>query len=153
MTDPAVWRDPWLTERASAITIPRDHRVFLTVARAGVREVLEWLVTVQGFTHISTITGSDVGSELEVIYHLAHQAVVVSVRVLVPKDDPLLPTVIDLLPGAAFYEREVQDLVGVVFPGNPAPAPLVLPDGWPRDIHPLRQEWPLTRIKERLEGS
>jgi len=153
MTDTTAWRDPWLTARASAITIHRDRRIFVTVARTGFREVLEWLVTVQGFTHISTITGSDVGSELEVIYHLARQAVVVSVRVLVPKDDPTVPTVIDLLPGAAFYEREVQDLVGVTFPGNPAPSPLVLPDGWPHDVHPLRREWPPERIKERLEGT
>jgi membrane-bound hydrogenase subunit beta len=153
MTETKAWRDAWLEERASAVTIQRDRRIFVTVARNALKEVLEWLVKVKDFTYMSTMTGSDVGMEIEVIYHLACKAVVLSVRVLVPKDDPTLPSVIDLIPGSAFYEREVHDLLGVAFHGNPDQSPLVLPDGWPSDVHPLRREWPPERIKRRLERS
>jgi len=153
MTETKAWRDAWLEERSIAITIKRDRRIFITVARKGFREVLEWLVKVKGFTHMSTITGLDVGTEIEVLFHLARKGVVLSVRVLVPKDEPALPSVIDLIPGSAFYEREVHDLLGVAFHGNPDQSLLLLPDDWPSDVHPLRREWPPERIKKRLERS
>lgn len=153
MTETKAWRDAWLEERSTAITIKRDRRIFITVARKGFREVLGWLVKVKGFTHMSTITGLDVGTEIEVIYHLARKEVVLSVRVLVPKDEPALPSVIDIIPGSAFYEREVHDLLGVAFHGNPDQSPLLLPDDWPSDVYPLRREWPPERIKKRLERS
>lgn len=153
MTDGEVWRGAWLEERAVEIKVPSRRRVFVEVARADFKAVMEWLVTEKSFTHIVTMTGIDVGHEIEVIYHLAQGAVVLSLRVCVSKEEPVLPSIVDLVPGSAFYEREVHDLLGVSFEGNQDLSPLVMPDGWPSDIHPLRREWPAARIKRRLEGT
>ena len=153
MTDDEIWRGAWLEERATAIQVQSRRRVFVDVAHADLKAVMTWLVRERGFTHVVTVTAIDVGPEIEIIYHLAHGGVVLSLRVRVSKEEPALPSIIDLVPGAAFYEREVHDLFGVAFEGNPDLSPLVLPDDWPPEIHPLRREWPAARIQRRLEGT
>lgn len=153
MKEGKAWRGAWLEERALEIKVQSSRRVFVKVARADFKAVMEWVVKERGFTHVVTMTGIDVGNEIEVIYHLAHGALVLSLRVCVSKEDPSLPSIVDLVPGAAFYEREVHDLLGVGFEGNQDLSPLIMPDGWPSDIHPLRREWTSERIKRRLEGT
>jgi hypothetical protein len=36
----------------------------------------------------------------------------------------------DVIVGAAFYEREIMEMLGVTFEGHPEPKPLFLPDDW-----------------------
>ncbi len=103
------------------------------------------------FTHISTINGVDVGDEIEVIYHLSlHGSTELSLKVRTPKDKPILPTITDIIPGATLYEREVHDLLGVTFEGHPDLSPLVLPEGWPADVYPLRKEWTIEKIEKEV---
>ena len=44
-----------------------------------------------------------------------------------------------VLPAAAWYEREIRDMFGIVPLGHPDPRPLVLHESFPRDFHPLRK--------------
>ncbi len=52
-----------------------------------------------------------------------------------------LPTLSDLIPSAAFYEREIQDLYGVRFADNPDGRELVLHGNFPRNVNPLRKDF------------
>ena len=52
---------------------------------------------------------------------------------------PEVPSISGLIPAASWHEREAQDLFGVVFAGHPDPRPLVVHDGWPKGVHPLRK--------------
>jgi len=54
---------------------------------------------------------------------------------------PELPSLSPELPAASWHEREAQDLFGIVFRGHPDPRPLVVHDGWPRGLHPLRKRF------------
>ena len=147
------WCDEWLEEKALEVKIQRDRRAFVKVSRDDFRETIERLVKDKGINQISTITGIDVGKEIEVIYHLNHKGLVLSLRTCVTKEEPILPTIVDLIQGSAFYEREVHDLLGVTFNGNPNHSHLVLPDEWPSDVHPLRREWTSEEMKKRLRES
>ena len=139
-----------LGKDAQEILSPREGRLFIRISREKLRESVKRLAELEGFSHLSTITGVDTGSEIELIYHLSHRDALVSLRVLVSKEAVAVPTIVDLIPGASLYEREVHDLFGVRFDGNTDLSPLLLPDDWPEDIHPLRQEWSLERINERM---
>jgi NADH:ubiquinone oxidoreductase subunit C len=46
--------------------------------------------------------------------------------------------VIDLIPGAVFYEREIVEMLDVVFEWHPVSGFLVLPDDWYGEA-PLRK--------------
>ena len=51
----------------------------------------------------------------------------VTLRVLVPKDKPVVPSIAGVFQGAEWHERETRDFHGVVFEGNPNLVPLLLP--------------------------
>lgn len=85
---------------------------------------------------------------LEVLYHLSSLALRhrIVLKVLLPRwqDDvpgrlPELPSVCDIWRTAEWHEREVYDLCGVGFPGNPDLRRILCPDDWVG--HPLRKDY------------
>jgi len=79
--------------------------------------------------HLSTISGLDSGQELEVLYHFWLGSGI-TLRVRCPRERAILPTLVELLPAADWYEREVHEMLGIDFAGHPDLAPLLLPDDW-----------------------
>ena len=74
----------------------------------------------------------DYEEELQVVYHLystvkKHKMVL---KASVPTKTPSMPSVIEVWPGADWYEREAHDLFGVVFEGHPNMTPLLLYEGF-----------------------
>ncbi|MCX8156812.1 MAG: NADH-quinone oxidoreductase subunit C [Verrucomicrobiae bacterium] len=55
---------------------------------------------------------------------------------------PQVPSISDVVPPANWAEREFRDLVGIEPVGHRYPKRLVLPDGWPEGVHPLRKDVP-----------
>ncbi|NOX62475.1 MAG: NADH-quinone oxidoreductase subunit D [Chloroflexi bacterium] len=56
-------------------------------------------------------------------------------------DNPAIPSVTSLWPGANWYEREAYDLFGVNYTGHPDLRRLLMPHDWVG--HPLRKDQPL----------
>jgi Ni,Fe-hydrogenase III large subunit/Ni,Fe-hydrogenase III component G len=54
---------------------------------------------------------------------------------------PELPSITADIPAANWHEREARDLFGITFTGHPDPRPLVLHDGWPKGLFPLRKRF------------
>jgi Ni,Fe-hydrogenase III large subunit/Ni,Fe-hydrogenase III component G len=104
------------------------------------RDALKILFEIDKNAGISAITGLDLGETIGLMYHFRSKGALVTVRTEVPKQDPRIRTIADMLPGAVFHEREVADLFGVVFEGHPNPARLVLPEDWPDNLYPLRKD-------------
>jgi formate hydrogenlyase subunit 5 len=105
------------------------------------RDVLKVLLEADEKTAVSAITGIDLGANLGVFYHIrTSKGGIITIKTEVPKEKPQIKTISDLIPGAAFHELEVTDLLGVVFEGHPCPGRLVLPDNWPDDVFPLRKD-------------
>lgn len=121
---------------------PRPNRVYITVGKEDAPECARALFEDFG-ARFATATGSDVGEELEVVYHFAYDAVglVANLRLRTPKGDPVMPSITPLVPAAEWIEREMQDLVGLVFDGHPDPRRLILADDWPEGVCPLRREY------------
>jgi len=141
-----------LKGKVQEVVVQRERRLIVRTVREHLKETMKALIALEGFTHLSTITTVDFGSEIEVIYHIACEDMLISLKVQVSKENPTLTTIVDLIPGAVLYEREVHDLFGVKFEGNPDLSPLLLPDNWPDDVYPLRKEWTLGRISEKMRG-
>jgi NADH:ubiquinone oxidoreductase subunit C len=140
-----------LRVRTRNLVAQRDRRFSLQVAPEDLKPVTRRLMGLEGYSYLSTITGVDTEEGIETIYHHICKDAIVSLRTLAPKENPTLPTIVDLVPGAALYEREVHDLFGVTFEGNPDMSRLLLPDRWPEAIQPLRKWWTTERISSRLK--
>jgi NADH-quinone oxidoreductase subunit C len=64
-----------------------------------------------------------------------------NVKARVGGDEPHLPTVVDLFPGANFQEREVYDMFGVVFDGHPDMRRILMPEDY--EGFPQRRDFPI----------
>ena len=133
-----------LTERLGGngtVTITHVRRIQVTLPVAELKPTMKWLKDEHGFYHCSTISGLDSGDNLEVLYHITDGGPEVSFRISVPKINPHIPTVTDIIPGALLYERELQDMFGFVVDEIPDPRRYVLPEDWPQGVYPLRKEY------------
>ena len=97
-----------------------------------------------GFNYLSSVTGVDLIDEnkLEVVYHaysIEKGGGPVVFKVQVDRDNPIVPTLVPVWPGADFQEREAFDMVGVVFEGHPDMRRILTWDGFYG--HPLRKDW------------
>lgn len=63
------------------------------------------------------------------------------VKVFAGEEDPRLPTATVIFPAANWLEREIADMMGIVFEGHPDQRRLLMPDGW--HGHPHRRDYPL----------
>ncbi|MGA3288922.1 MAG: NADH-quinone oxidoreductase subunit C [Candidatus Bathyarchaeia archaeon] len=111
------------------------------------RDVLKAMVEADEKTAITAITGLDLGPSLGVLYHIRTSNAFLTIRAEVPKDNPKIQTVIDIIPGAIFHELEVADLLGVVFEGNQLVGHFVLSEYWPEGVYPLRKDVKANEIK------
>jgi NADH:ubiquinone oxidoreductase subunit C len=85
-----------------------------------------------------------------VVYHLVSIAHGRRLRMKVRLgEQDTLPTVQDIWPGANWLEREVWDLMGIVFDGHGDLRRLLMPEDW--DGHPLRKDYPV-QIKLAAEA-
>jgi NADH-quinone oxidoreductase subunit C len=78
----------------------------------------------------------------------------VSYHLLALRDDPVrvrlqtwldegeqVASAVEIWPAADWLEREVYDLMGIVFGGHPNPVRVLMPEDW--EGHPLRKDYPI----------
>lgn len=139
-----------LGEALLELNIKSPRRVFIKVSRDAFKECLKKVLKVIEPSHISTISGIDYKDYIELIYHVWSLSfkVEISIRVDLPRDNPKIETICDIVPGAFLYEREVYDLLGVTFEGHPDLKHSVLPEDWPEGVHPLRKDASLSKVRK-----
>lgn len=108
-----------------------------------------WLETARalrdqhGFDYLTSLTGVDYlpDGKMEVVYHLARTTggPLLVVKVQVPREDPIVPSVVSIWPGAEFQEREAWDLLGIRFEGHPDLRRILMWEGF--EGFPLRKDW------------
>ena len=120
----------------------------LEVAPAAVREVLGLLREdpEQRYDFLTSLHGCDYLPDeprLGVHYQLLNRERVerLGVKTRLGIDEPELPSVVDLYPGADFQEREVYDMFGVVFSGHPDLRRILMPEDY--EGFPQRRDFPI----------
>ena len=108
------------------------------------------LLKSNNYSLLIDLFGSDFPSNdkrFEVIYNLLNikdnSRIVFKVRVA---DNETIPSIVNIFSASLWYEREVYDMYGVVFEGNPDLRRILTDYGF--EGHPLRKDFPLTGYKE-----
>ena len=141
-------RETFSDKHLEVRAVPADE-TFITLPPDCIHRAVQVLTGRFGWRHLSTITGDDTGHEIVLLYHF-WQGHGLTLRTALPREGPRVDTVTDLIPGAAFYEREVREMLGVAFDGLAGPPALLLPDDWDADP-PLRRQEEGADHKEDLE--
>jgi len=74
----------------------------------------------------------------------------IRIRVQVPEDDAVVPSLFDVHPGTEAFEREVYDMFGIRFDGHPDLTRILMPEDW--EGHPLRKDYAIGRIPVQFKG-
>lgn len=88
------------------------------------------------------LTGLDTPKGLEILYHFAFDSIgkVVSLRIILPHDKPEVESISNIITGAQWIEREIYDLLGIVFKNHPDPRRFLMADDWPEGVFPYRRK-------------
>ncbi|NDP43317.1 MAG: NADH-quinone oxidoreductase subunit C [Aromatoleum sp.] len=103
------------------------------------------LIDASGVDYLAYGNGSYEGPRYAVVYHLLSLAnnCRLRVRTFAADDEfPVVPSVIEVWPGANWYERETFDLYGIMFPGHPDLRRILTDYGFIG--HPFRKDFPLS---------
>ena len=118
--------------------IPLQETV-IQIAPADIRKITIWLLENANFYHLSTITGVDNGEQIELFYHF-WDGRGLSLCIELPRENPSVATISDMIPGATFYEREVFEMLGVKFDNLEDTRRLLMADDWDGQHFQLRAE-------------
>ena len=93
------------------------------------------------FARLENLTSVDYKTYFEMVYHLFswNKGVWITVKVKLAHEQPTVPSVTGVFPGAEFEEREVYDLMGIGFTGHPDLRRILLADDF--EGYPLRKDY------------
>jgi NADH-quinone oxidoreductase subunit C len=154
MTDAAIVEKikQALGDKLAEITNPARRRLFIKVPPRDLVQATTILRDAFTMTHVSTISGVDLGQTFEIIYHFSTPEADFNIRTEIPRDNPHVDSITPVIPGAILYEREVQEMFGIIMENIPDPRRLLLADVWPADVYPLRKDYEHPRPPEVIPG-
>jgi len=131
------------TKLLEAIEFRGEHTA--VVKLEAVREILKYCCRKLGYDFLLDVSSVDnMGDDprFEIVYELATTDDAKHLRVKAPvAEDEEVPSVADLWATADWHEREVYDMMGIVFTGHPNLKRILMWEGYP--FYPLRKEFPL----------
>jgi NADH-quinone oxidoreductase subunit C len=117
-------------------------RIIAKVKPEIVTDVCKYLKENLSFGHLCCEFGVDYPgrNEIEVVYVIGSydHSVVLTLKAILPRDNPEIESVVPVFWNANWYERETYELFGVKYLNHPDLKPLVLPED-------MLGEWPLRK--------
>lgn len=130
--------------------VPADNRLFLFVEPSALKAVCQHVFRTLDARYVVGIGIDDrpYSGQFLVGHNFAFDGshVLCSILTSLPGDRPQVESITDVVPPANWSEREFRDLVGIVPVGHPTPKRLILPDGWPDGVYPLRKDFPWNSV-------
>ncbi len=135
-----------LQQKAHGVKKIKEETIFVRIKREDFRKFVEFLFDIEKYPHFSVISATDLGEEIELLYHFSvgygefNGEKMISLGVKLPKKDLKIESITDLIPGALISEREIHEMVGVDFIGLKDTRHFFLPENWPEGKYPWRRD-------------
>lgn len=118
------------------------RRIFISAGKDILLEMCNKMKNDLAFEHVSCVTGVDMRTHFQVVYHIYSYQNKVTVEILVDNIDRERPEVDSITPlwgGANWHEREAYDMFGIIFKNHPKMERLLMPDDF--QFFPLRKDF------------
>ncbi len=135
--------------------LPGSARLFVYVDPAAVKPICQYLFRDLDARYVISIGVDDrpFSHKFLVAHNFAldRDHGLCSVLAYLPEENPAIDSISGVVPAANWAEREIRDLIGIEPLGHPYPKRLVLPDGWPEGVHPLRKGFAWNQVPEGMD--
>ncbi|MFH1996442.1 MAG: NADH-quinone oxidoreductase subunit C [Candidatus Omnitrophota bacterium] len=128
-------------------------RLYVDIDKDDVPAMVELIFKKLG-ARFNIASGVDTPEAVEILYHFDFDDLnlVVSIRTLLDRENPEIESVLPIMKGAEWIEREIHELFGVKFKNHPNMKPLLLPDNWPKGQYPLRRDFDQAAVEKELDS-
>jgi Ni,Fe-hydrogenase III large subunit/Ni,Fe-hydrogenase III component G len=134
---------------------PNDSRLYVYVDPQALKAVCRYVFRDLDARYIISIGADDrpFSGDFLVFHDFAFDKdkILLSIITHAAADNPKVDSISDIIPGANWAEREIRDMFGVEPVGHPYPKRLVLPDGWPDGLHPLRKDMDWNHVPKEYD--
>jgi len=134
---------------------PNDSRLYVYVDPQALKAVCRYVFRDLDARYIISIGADDrpFSGDFLVFHDFAFDKdkILLSIITHAAADNPKVDSISDIIPGANWAEREIKDMFGVEPVGHPYPKRLVLPDGWPDGLHPLRKDMDWNHVPKEYD--
>lgn len=137
------------------VDVPADNRLYLYIQPEMIKEVCRYVFRDLDARYVISIGMDDRQRSNHFIvahdFSFDRENVLASLMVQLPASQPRVDCISDVVPAANWAEREMRDLLGIESIGCPNPKRLILPDGWPEGVHPLRKDLPWNYVPSNFD--
>jgi NADH-quinone oxidoreductase subunit C len=135
------------------VTVRSERRIYVGIDPKDIVEIGLYLHEDLG-CRFATASCVDTRRGFEILYHFSKDQTgqFISLRVIVPRENPTIESLGKDLPAAEWIEREIAEFFGVTFEGHPDPRRLLSSEDRPLDFKPFRRDMPRTRSEEEWRG-
>ena len=127
--------------------VDQGRRYIVVIDAEKVREVAAKIKELGRETYLSTISTVDLIQEgiiqLNYCFWSLEEKAMIVLRINLPRDNPRIQTISDIIPGACNGEQEAYDLMGIYFEGNPSlRRSFLAPEEVAKEgVYPLRKDF------------
>lgn len=143
---PAGVTDVRLEKRTGGMLKTPFSHVWMRVEKTLFKDVVQYLFTLDPHPHFAVSSGYDLGETIELVYHFSlffgerAREISLNITVALPKSNPEIETITDLIPGALISEQEKQEMLGVKIRGIPTDHRVFIADEFPEEVYPWRRD-------------
>ena len=120
--------------------------IWMTIDKSILKNVVKHLMTFEKYPHLAVVSGYDNDKTINLIYHFSlyfgtrYKEMNMNITVELPKANPVVDTITDLIPGALITEQEKQEMLGVKVKNIPKDRRVFISDDFPKGIYPWRKD-------------
>jgi len=90
--------------------------------------------------------------KIHYVFSVDREDAFIILRIDIDGKNPKFPSITNKVAAANWYEREIQDLFGLIPVGHPDPRSLMNFEDWPAGVHPLRKDFDIKTKPPRIKG-
>ena len=120
--------------------------IWLRADRNIIRNLVKHLMKLEKYPHFAVSSGYDAGKNIVIVYHfsiyfgLNRNEININISVDLPKSDPTIESISDLIPGSLISEQEKQEMLGIKVLNIPKQSRVFISEDYPDGIYPWRKD-------------
>jgi Ni,Fe-hydrogenase III component G len=125
----------------SQVALGSNGRYWVSLNSKDLVQAVERLNDKLSMRQLAVIIGEDMRDSFLCNYVFTEGSKVVILQARIEDhENPSIPSLACMIPGAIVYERELKDLFGITPVGHPDIRRQAVPEDWPADVYPLRKD-------------